>query len=245
MKNKDIFNRIRESQFKWINSNIPAFNDFLPPDIPTLPTTETIQVISKANPNISKKVTLLGLCTNDPEVMLAGSFGGAEIKHINSTVKQLYYDLENSNAPDLIIPMTHQCIADDRHLARMIVGLCDEYGNESMTSSSKRVVMNKIPLILGGHEHELFHEVKQSAFPSNDSGTEKVYECTIFKAGMDINYIGVIDFTWPYTDETCTQIADTPIMTIHVKKSSQYEEDARVKELVHQHSNLLRQLVRP
>jgi 2',3'-cyclic-nucleotide 2'-phosphodiesterase (5'-nucleotidase family) len=122
----------------------------------------------------------------------------------------------------------------------MIVGLDgDEHGQDSSSSSSSRVTMNKIPLILGGHEHTVFHEV----ISSGGDATDKTNACTIFKAGTDISYIGVIDITWPWTDATCSEVAAEPRVEVVVRNASEYEADPRMTAIVDQHKSLLNQLV--
>lgn len=108
---ENLWNRMRESKFKWINSNMPSFP--LPEDIGTLPTHAIIEVGGK-------KIALLGLAGEDRSVMKAGAFNECEIIPIKDALKEWYVKLAQS--VDLIVPMTHQYMAADRELAKENIG---------------------------------------------------------------------------------------------------------------------------
>ena len=124
--------RIQESQFVWVNSNMQELNDKL--NIAT-PEYDIIQVSSGF---MVKTVALLGLLTNDEDLYLQGrAFSGAKIEPIVETA-QKYVD-ELSGNVDLILPMTHQSMKDDRTFAKHFGGAV-------------------FPIILGGHDHTVFDE---------------------------------------------------------------------------------------
>jgi len=123
-----LFKRIRQSNFTWINSNM----DLNCPDDIKLPKYSIITVGVR-------KIALLGLNTNDPSIYSPTAFGGAKIYPLNETCKSLYEEIKR-NEPDidLIIPLTHQIMPFDRELAELMGA--------------------DIPVILGGHDHEPYLE---------------------------------------------------------------------------------------
>ena len=123
-----LFKRIRESKFTWINSNMEIAT---PEDI-KLPKYSVITVKNR-------KIALLGLNTEDPNIYAPGAFGGAKICPINAHCKKLYEEIK-ANEPDIdvIIPLTHQIMPLDRELAHLMG--------------------DSIPIVLGGHDHEHYLE---------------------------------------------------------------------------------------
>ncbi|KAI9309931.1 Metallo-dependent phosphatase-like protein [Obelidium mucronatum] len=124
-------NRIKQSSFIWINSNIEGLElpDTIKEKVPSFATV----TVSGENTGRQKTVSLLGLCTDDPHLYKPGRFGGAQIKPVNSTARQAASLQKSMN---LIIPITHQDIQLDRDLA----------------------ATQLFPVIIGGHEHETFLE---------------------------------------------------------------------------------------
>lgn len=124
-----LFKRIKESKFTWINSNMERIPF---PDDVSLPKYSIIEVKNR-------KVALLGLNTEDPNIYAPGAFGGAEIKPLNETCKQLY-DTIKANEPDIdcVVALTHQIMPLDRELAELMG--------------------DSIPIVLGGHDHEPYLE---------------------------------------------------------------------------------------
>ena len=121
--------RIRESKFTWINSNM--FN--LPDNIPTLPEYVKLNFASHTQ---SRSIALIGLLTDDKYLYRKGAFGGAKIKPVVETALRLHERLKDE--VDCVIPLTHQSMAHDRHLALVSGG--------------------KFPVIIGGHDHSPFTE---------------------------------------------------------------------------------------
>eukprot|EP00961_Rhodomonas_salina_P154468 2080675-Rhodomonas_salina.1 len=128
----ELVERIKESEFQWINSNI----ENLELGGTSLPTHVTVDVVDGGH---AKRVGLLGLLTEDPAIYVPGSFNGATILPVADTAEHLRKDLCGQNI-DLIIPMTHQTMARDREFARRFHDPAAENGNA-------------FPLVLGGHDH--------------------------------------------------------------------------------------------
>lgn len=101
-----LVNRIKQSNFEWINSNLPDLRDKLDVDLPKYKILEVGD----------KKVALLGLMTEDPSLYRPGAFGGASIQPILESAKELVNELEDK--VDLVLPMTHQGIGSDRSMAQ-------------------------------------------------------------------------------------------------------------------------------
>jgi len=127
-----LHDRIRQSSFTWINSNMQTLT--LPSDIEPLPEYVIIEVKGGGQ---TRRVALLGLNTEDPTLYRSGAFGGCTIEPVNSKAKALYDQIMMTEKVDMIIPLTHQAMTRDRELAS--TGL--------------------FPLIIGGHDHESYNEV--------------------------------------------------------------------------------------
>lgn len=131
---KELVKRImEESRFAWINTNMRELDDVLP--VATLPH----DVIQVTNGRTTKRVGLLGLLTEDPSVYRPGVFAGATIEPIVPTTERYMKEVMDPLDLDLVIPLTHQRMNDDRNFMRA-------FGGEIF------------PLILGGHDHEVYDE---------------------------------------------------------------------------------------
>jgi len=136
-----LYQRIKQSKFEWINSNIP---DFILKEKYTnfISEYKIIEVYNRTKTKF-KKIALLGMCCDDMSTMANGSFSKFTIENINKKTKLLYDHLINTEEVDLVIPITHQDIELDRNLAIM---------------NKNCQLMPLMPLILGGHDHDEFFE---------------------------------------------------------------------------------------
>lgn len=123
--------RIVESNFTWINSNIPDLP--LPEGVQTPP----YVVVEVRGNGFTRKVALLGLCTEDRSVMKPGAFKDAVIEPVAACAERLHRHLTEVMGVDCVVPLTHQLIGLDREMAKMGVGF---------------------PLLIGGHDHEPYVE---------------------------------------------------------------------------------------
>ncbi|ORY53862.1 Metallo-dependent phosphatase [Rhizoclosmatium globosum] len=143
--------RIAQSKFTWINSNIPA----MPID-----EKNKEKVVPRVILNVgSKKVALIGLCTNVLTSFKPGPFGKSTILPLKETAVSLSQEFTEQGI-DLVIPLTHQEMPLDRDLAKT----------------------NLFPIILGGHDHDVYHETFQDS--------------QVIKTGMDAIKFAIIDVTW-------------------------------------------------
>ena len=121
--------RINESKFKWINSNMTG----LPGYFPELP--EYVKLDFESSKQ-KRSIALIGLLTDDKYLYRGGAFGGASIAPVAATALKLHERL--CSLVDCVIPLTHQSMAHDRHLALISAG--------------------KFPCIIGAHDHSPFTE---------------------------------------------------------------------------------------
>ena len=164
---KELANRILESNFKWLNTNMREIDTIL--DV-TTPSHDIIEVVSTSSQKMKRRVALLGLLTDDPSVYRPNSFGGATIEPVIDSCEKYIkdnFDNINSNSDkevvDLIIPLTHQRMPHDR-----------EYCNKFDT--------NQFPIVIAGHDHEPFDEIVNGS--------------RIIKVGIDAENTGIIDIKW-------------------------------------------------
>ena len=75
--------------------------------------------------------------------------------------------------PDILVPMTHQTVAEDRATA------------EALAAHSE--LGGRVPCILGGHEHEVY--------------VEEAGDALIVKTGQDAETIGIVDVWWSASGE--------------------------------------------
>jgi 2',3'-cyclic-nucleotide 2'-phosphodiesterase (5'-nucleotidase family) len=123
-------NRVKESKFPWINTNIINF----PSVVPEMP---KYLIKSVKNGDHSRSLGFIGVLCNQPSMYLPGAFWGAQILPTIDTAME-YYELLKDEV-DHVIPITHQYMPPDRTLAQVANG--------------------KFPFILGGHDHSPFIEV--------------------------------------------------------------------------------------
>jgi len=121
--------RITEFKGKWINSNMPDWR-------PALPEYAVFDITSGGQ---SKKIGLLGLNTIDKNLYQEGAFGGAmeTALPVIETARALRKKLVEELGCDLVIPMTHQVMPEDRQFAQAQMGF---------------------PLIIGAHDHDPYLE---------------------------------------------------------------------------------------
>ena len=124
--------RIRQANFVWVNSNMPDLVSCLGLDKED----DKTRVVTHSMVDVcDKRVAFLGLLTNDPSLYRPDAFGGAHIESVPSSASAYMKQLTEKEV-DLVIPLTHQDVADDRALSAQF----------------------NFPIIIGGHDHEPFLE---------------------------------------------------------------------------------------
>jgi 2',3'-cyclic-nucleotide 2'-phosphodiesterase (5'-nucleotidase family) len=185
--------RIAQSSFKWINSNMQGM--FLKPGLST-PEYDIIEV--QGSDGHTRRVAIIGMCTEDKSILRDGAFGNCAIGNIESTSHKLAARLREEEGVDVVIPMTHQLMHLDRALAQK--GL--------------------FPVILGGHDHLPYLETYDPALLSwtnhLDAGAcaseRKVVcgeGCTVVKTGIDGKNIARIDITFTSTSSASPSVSVT------------------------------------
>ena len=112
----------------------------------------------------SRKIALAGFCTNNTDIFRPGT--NLTIQPIFDALKETWS--ECSDKATMLIPLTHQTIAEDRELATRI--------------QQDDQLSGKVPVIVGGHEHSIY--------------LEKIARSLIVKAGADAANVVVVDVWW-------------------------------------------------
>ena len=128
--------RIRESKFSWINTNMRALDEALMVETQS----HDIVRVSSSDGSQTRSAALLGLLTEDMSLYKPDAFHGAiqGIEPILDSARQ-WTSMLQSDGVDLIVPMTHQ----DRELD---ASLAEEIGG------------NSFPVVIGGHDHDISDE---------------------------------------------------------------------------------------
>ncbi len=176
--------RFKTYQGKCLNSNISNL-PIVGPEGNYLPKYDIIEVGNH-------KVALAGFCTNDTDIFRPG---------INLTIQPIFDALKDTwsecaNSAEIIIPLTHQTIAEDRELATKI-----EQDDQ---------IKSKIPVIIGGHEHEIY--------------IEEIAQSFIVKAGSDAKNVLVTDIWWSKDDQVHS--------AIHLLPASHFDADPNAQMFV-------------
>ena len=187
--------RFKTYEGKCLNSNI----DNLPivdKSGKFLPNHEIIQVGGH-------NVALAGFCTDNMDIFRPG---------INLTIQPIFEALKStwsecSHSAEILIPLTHQTIAEDRELATKI--------------DRDTQLKGKVPVIIGGHEHEIY--------------IEEIAQSFIVKAGSDGKNVLVSDIWW--SEEGEVQSA------VHMLSASHFDAESHTQMYVEKTENFLGSLM--
>jgi 2',3'-cyclic-nucleotide 2'-phosphodiesterase (5'-nucleotidase family) len=131
-----------------------------------------------------RKAVLGGYLTGEKSVYKPSSMP-VKLRPINEACVSTWGEAKkhlNGVIPHLFLPMTHQLLHQDRNTAEY---LCKH-----------EELRDRTPIILGGHEHDLY--------------VEEAGNSIIVKMGEDAQLIGVIDIWWTKNDEIKSQINVIP-----------------------------------
>ncbi|NEO71651.1 EF-hand domain-containing protein [Moorena sp. SIO3H5] len=117
----------------------------------------------------SHRVAFAGFCTNNTDLFRPGT--NLTIQPIFDALKETWSKC--SNDATMLIPLTHQTIAEDRELATGI--------------QQDHQLSGKVPVIVGGHDHEIY--------------IEKIERSLIVKAGADAINVVVVDVWWDASEQ--------------------------------------------
>ncbi|NEP01353.1 MAG: bifunctional metallophosphatase/5'-nucleotidase [Symploca sp. SIO2E9] len=140
----------------------------------------------------SHPVALAGFCTNNTNIFRPGT--DLEIEPIFEALKETW-----SNCCDqatMLIPLTHQTIVEDRELVKLI--------------EQDKQLSGKVPVILGGHEHEVY--------------IEEIERSLIVKAGIDATNVVVVDIWWDADEQWHS--------AVHLLPASHFDADPNAQMFV-------------
>eukprot|EP00927_Polykrikos_kofoidii_P076574 TRINITY_DN73646_c0_g1_i1.p1 TRINITY_DN73646_c0_g1~~TRINITY_DN73646_c0_g1_i1.p1 ORF type:complete len:614 (+),score=95.94 TRINITY_DN73646_c0_g1_i1:99-1940(+) len=167
--------RTKTFQGTWLNGNIssPKFHG---PGGEELPQYAMLEVGKR-------KVCLTGVTTDNLDIYRPGSDPqiGRPAEAIAAVATKAD---EKEGGYDVLIPLTHQTIAQDRAMAEELPKLAS-------------VLKGKVPVICGGHEHEVFIE--------DNAGS------LIVKVGADAVNAGVIDMWWTADGQVRVAVSMLPL----------------------------------
>ena len=131
------FRQTQHYKGTWLNANVTSTSGspFRGSDGAELPRFDTIQVGSK-------RVVLTGVMSDNPKILRPGV--KVEVSQPNKAMLKVFKEAAATGPVDLFVPLTHQGMDEDRATAKKLAKLIGSQG--------------KMPVILGGHEHEVFHE---------------------------------------------------------------------------------------
>jgi len=196
----EMLERIRESKFEWLATNMERLE--MAEDMKPLPTHKVIEVNAGGQ---TRKIGLIGLNTDDAGLYLKTSWGGQGAQVIDpiETKAIEYREKLLAEGCDVVVPMTHQVMPLDREMAEKKLGF---------------------PLIIGGHDHQLYHE--------------EIAGATVIKMGADADTVGIIDLTWP---EAATP-GEQPTITVHKLAAELFTPDPELVQRVKVHKHVLEEL---
>jgi Ca2+-binding EF-hand superfamily protein len=213
----DLTARIRESNFVWLNTNMSDIDKVL--DVTTVQ--HDIVEVHHGPSGTTKKVGLLGLLTEDPSIYRPGVFGGAAIDPVltccSEYINQRGRDGLDPSSVDLIIPVTHQRMSDDRTF-------CEKFGG------------TLFPLVLGGHDHEAFDDV------CNGSRIIKVGMDAVKTAIIDITWTSTTSTSSSETTAAGTILQQPPTIQIELVDTASFPPNPAVAERVQGHQRILQEL---
>ncbi|NES20072.1 MAG: bifunctional metallophosphatase/5'-nucleotidase [Symploca sp. SIO3E6] len=135
------------------------------------------------------RVAFAGFCTNNTDIFRPGT--DLNIQPIFEALKETWSQC--SDQATMLIPLTHQTIAEDRELVKQI-----EQDDQ---------LRGQVPVILGGHEHEIY--------------IEKIEQSLIVKAGVDATNIVVVDVWWDANKERHSAVHLLPASHFDADPSAQ------------------------
>lgn len=140
----------------------------------------------------SHRVALAGFCTNNTNIFRPGT--DLEIQPIFEALKETWSKC--CDQATMMIPLTHQTIAEDRELVKQI--------------EHDKQLSGKVPVILGGHEHEIY--------------IEEIERSLIVKAGFDATNIVVVDVWWDVDEQRHS--------AVHLLPASHFDADPNAQMFV-------------
>lgn len=194
----ELAKRAAELHAAWLNTNVEGLTFELP----------THQIVEVAGGGRAVRVGLLGVVMGDPSVYLKTPFGARRVVRANEAALAMAARLVSEGGCACVVPLTHQPFADDRALAAAGYAA-------------------RIPLVVGGHEHEVHVEQIESAW--------------VVKAGADARHALVVDLVWP-AEAPGEGAPDLPAVHVRLVDVEAHPEDPSTRARVTAHMAPVRQL---
>jgi len=195
----DLEQRIREFRGTWLNTNVTGFES-------STRASEVLEVHARAGRTV--RVGLLGVVTGDAAIYRAAPFGGRRIEAANECAREAAMRLLARERCAVVVPITHQPMAADRALA-------------------EDPLSPRFPVILGGHEHEVFLEEKRGTW--------------IVKAGSEAKAAAIVELEWSEAPpEAGTE--DAPSVRIRLEPTLRHDEAPSVRARIDHHMAAVREL---
>lgn len=210
-----------DSKFHWINTNLRELDEKI--DVDTFPH-EVVEVTNQAG-TVTKKVGLLGLLTDDPSVYRPGVFAGAKIEPVISTTEEYMKEVLEPLKLDLVVPMTHQRINEDKEF-------CERFGGALF------------PIVLGGHDHEPYDEMydRSRVLKTGMDGENTAIVDIVWKQQQ--SKTGIANDSSNDTMNGCTTIAQLPEIKVDMMPTIAYPADEAMVKRVVGHERILNELNR-
>jgi len=185
--------RVAELHALWLGTNTPEFS-------PALAASDIVRVRSPMGEEV--RVGLIGVVVDDPTLYRRPPFGGTRLLPARATARTVASALVRDGLADLVIPLTHLPIAEDRLLAK------------EQRSPPFRV-------ILGGHDHTEVLEWVDGPW-----GT------CIAKAGHDAARAIIVELAWPTPLRDATGHAHAASLQVRLEPVIGFAEDVAIRAIV-------------
>ncbi|KAL7571185.1 hypothetical protein ACA910_008847 [Epithemia clementina (nom. ined.)] len=268
VSNKALAKRMQQSQFTWINSNMPDLNSKLQQALCTTATTATtkntttttkeaedgdcdgsmlrwtteydIVTVTNSTGTMTRRVALLGLLTNDPGLYRPGSFGNAYIEPIIGAAERMIQYFRSEGGDD-----------DDDDKVDWILPLTHQSIDDDRLfaqhfSGGENNGGNKHHNNKDNNNH---HHSFSLILGGHDHVPyhEQIGASQIFKVGYDAVETGVVDVIWRHGKQQQQQQQQQPLEPeIHCRMvhTLQFPPDPDLLQRVQGHKQLLQQLTK-
>eukprot|EP00930_Biecheleria_cincta_P021287 TRINITY_DN15817_c0_g1_i3.p1 TRINITY_DN15817_c0_g1~~TRINITY_DN15817_c0_g1_i3.p1 ORF type:complete len:670 (+),score=106.48 TRINITY_DN15817_c0_g1_i3:85-2094(+) len=178
LSHDDVMDRVEEYKGTWINTNMQSHESF--ETCACQKASEVIEVRSADGSN-ARKVGLVAVLSDEPNLYKPGAFGGAKIEDPWDTLRTYKHLLEQEQRCDLVLPLCHLYETQDEKTAREF----------------------DFPVVLSGHDHHMVDRTCNGTRilkPGSDAHFATVLEITWASSGTDTpsiqaHMLKVADFT--------------------------------------------------
>lgn len=173
--------RLKTSPSKFLNGNIS--------NLPIADVSDNLlpryDIVKVGN----RQVAFAGFCTNNTDIFKPGI--DLVIQPVFDALKEIWSECKSK--ADILIPLTHQSLIEDRNLLKE----CEQDAQ----------LRGQIPVILGGHEHEVY--------------LEEIAGSRIVKSGQDANNVLIVDIWWSEDGQLHSAVHLLPTNYFHPEEKAQ------------------------